>query len=61
LRRRPDHWIKMLPAAVAMFVLAICWECLDYAFAGRWIFDSRGYDMTDIVVGLIGCILAILI
>ena len=51
----------MLPAAICMFFLGLCWEVLDMTYAGKWIFDSRGGDWGDVFVGLIGCILAILI
>ncbi|RQW92808.1 MAG: hypothetical protein EHM79_00335 [Geobacter sp.] len=37
------------------------WEMLDALYAGQWIFDPRGADLIDIVVGALGAAIAVTI
>lgn len=48
-------------AAIWAFVIGIAWEILEESFKGRWVFDPRGYDVMDIIVNGLGCMLAVVL
>ena len=51
--------LSLIVSIGVAFTLGVIWEILDEEFYGKWIFDKRGGDFTDIIVDAIGCILAI--
>ena len=53
--------LKWGTAAITAFFLGIIWEILDDYLAGKFIFDPRGGDWTDIMVDGCGVILGVLI
>ena len=53
--------VTMLQAAVIALLLGIAWELMDNLYAGQWIFDSRGGDITDVVMDAAGGALALIV